>query len=161
MIKIVSFDPALASHFEALNVEWLEKYFNVEPIDRRVLENPQSEVIDHGGDILFALLDDDVVGTCALKHHGAGVFELTKMAVTSRAQGHGLGRKLLDAAIRRFKELVGDRQGKRLYLESHHSLAPALKLYESGGFEHEPRPPGPELYERSDVYMVYRGEPKK
>ena len=148
---IVSFEPGLAPHFERLNVEWLEAYFEVEPVDREVLRDPQRNIIEHGGDVLFARLGDQVVGTCALKHHGDGVFELTKMAVTVDAQGHGIGRRLLLAAIDRYHAL----NGSRLYLESHHKLLPALRLYESAGFEHAPRPDVASVYQRSDVYMVY------
>jgi len=132
-------------------VEWLEKYFRVEPIDREILGDPEGAIIRHGGAILYALHGDEVVGTVALKHQGDQVFELTKMAVTSAHQGRGLGRRLLWAAVRRYTEL----QGKTLYLESHSSLAPALRLYESAGFRHE-TPPRPSDYERADVYMVYR-----
>ena len=73
------------------------------------------------------------------------------MAVTEAYQGHGIGRHLMLAAIARFEEIPGD----FLYLESHSSLAPAIRLYESAGFHHEPRPE-PSEYVRADVYMVYR-----
>jgi GNAT superfamily N-acetyltransferase len=117
-----------------------------------VLSNPDAEIIAHGGFILMARTSGDLVGTVALKHHGDGVFELTKMAVTARNQGQGIGRRLLEAAIDRF----GSVRGKRLYLESHSSLIPALHLYESQGFRHVP-PPRPSDYRRADVYMVYSG----
>jgi putative acetyltransferase len=150
-LQIVDFTASYASAFEALNLEWLEKYFHVEEIDRRILSNPQSEVIDHGGHILFARSNDDTVGTVALKHHGDGSYELTKMAVTAGKQGGGIGRALLVAAIDRF-ESVG---GKMLYLESHSSLNTAVALYLSAGFEHARHPSGSD-YARSDTYMVYR-----
>jgi ribosomal protein S18 acetylase RimI-like enzyme len=152
--EILDFEPALAPAFRALNTEWLERWFAVEPIDARVLGDPQGEIIDHGGAILFARVGELIVGTVALKHHGGGVFELTKMAVTARFQGAGIGRRLLEAALGRFQA----RAGKRLFLESHSSLAPALRLYESQGFRHAPRP-GPSDYQRSDIYMVYDPAP--
>lgn len=152
-VRITSFEPELAGHFERLNVEWLEKFFVVEPIDREVLQSAAA-IIDHGGDILFAWLDDEVVGCCALKHQGDQVFELTKMAVTAAAQGHGIGRKLMTAALARYRELAGT----RLYLESNDSLTAAITLYESVGFRHEPPPGGPSIYERANVYMVYHSD---
>lgn len=42
-----------------------------------------------------------------------------------------------------------------LYLESHSSLAAALSLYESAGFEHAESPASSD-YERADVYMILR-----
>jgi len=151
-VEIVDFSQAHAGAFRDLNVEWLERFFVVEPVDERVLSNPFGEIIAHGGFILVARRSGDLVGTVALKHHGNGVFELTKMAVTARCQGKGIGRLLLAAAIDRF----GSACGKHLYLESHSSLVPALRLYESQGFRHAV-PPRPSEYHRADVYMVYAG----
>ena len=151
-LEIVDFEPGLAADFERLNREWLEALFTVEPIDARVLGDPQRYVIDPGGHILFARAGGVVVGTVALKHEGQGRYELTKMAVTAAAQGLGAGRRLGEAVIDRYRELGGS----SLYLESHSSLAPALALYESLGFRHSPRP-APSEYARSNVYMEYRG----
>ena len=117
-VEIVDFSQEHAGAFRDLNVEWLERFFAIEPVDERVLSNPFGEIIAHGGFILMARRSGDVVGTVALKHHGDGVFELTKMAVTPRSQGQGIGRLLLAAAIDRF----GFACGNRLYLESHSSL---------------------------------------
>lgn len=154
-LEIVGFRPEYAEYFRTLNVEWLDKYYRVEAIDEEVLSNPVDKVLAPGGDILFAVLDGDVVGTVALKHDGDGVYEMTKMAVTDRHQGQGVGRRLLEACVARYEDLGG----RRLYLESQKRLEPALRLYESAGFEHAPRPL-PSAYERADVYMVYSG-PKK
>lgn len=150
-IEIVDFVPELADAFRELNVEWLDKYFRVEPIDDEMLGRPDQVIIAGGGAILFAKQGDTVVGTAALKHHGAGTYELTKMAVTERCQGAGIGRMLVLACIEKYQQIGG----RRLYLESHSSLKPALHLYESVGFEHH-RPPRPSEYRRADVYMVYR-----
>ena len=151
-VEILGFEPSLAPYFRDLNIDWLEKYFHVEPIDHEVLNHPDKYVIAPGGTILFARVGGEVVGTVALKYHGDGVFELTKMAVTPASQGLGIGRRLLTACIQRFQEL----NGQRMYLESHSSLETAIRLYEGFGFEHENRP-SPAAYDRADVYMVYRG----
>lgn len=149
--QIVEYSPSYGDAFARLNREWLERYFRVEPIDEAVLSDPQSKVLADGGVILYAVIGGDAVGTVALKHSGAGVYELTKMAVTAAAQGRGLGRLLMDAAIVRFADI----DGKKLFLESHDSLKPALALYESAGFRHSPRPHDSD-YQRSNVYMEYR-----
>lgn len=149
--RVVDWAPRYGDAFGRLNREWLEKYFRVEPIDEKVLADPQSSILSDGGVILYVLDGDEAVGTVALKHQGDGVFELTKMAVTETCQGRGLGRLLMSAVIDRFEAL----EGASMYLESHSSLGAALSLYESAGFRHEP-PPAPSDYERADVYMVYR-----
>lgn len=150
-VQFESFAPQWADAFAALNFEWLEAHFEVEPHDREVLEDPDTHVIGPGGEILFALLHGEVVGTCALIQTEPSVFELSKMAVTEPCQGLGLGRLLMHRALERFAALGAE----RLFLESHHSLKPAIALYESCGFRHTPRP-APSVYARADVYMVYR-----
>jgi ribosomal protein S18 acetylase RimI-like enzyme len=154
-LQIIDFTPSHADAFLQLNLEWLEKYFWVESIDRTVLSAPQTEIIDKGGFILFAMADEDVVGTVALKSFGAGTFELTKMAVTAARQGKGAGRALLNAAIDRFNAVMGE----KLYLETHSSLTAAIALYESAGFAHS-KPPRPSEYARADTYMVYQPQLK-
>jgi putative acetyltransferase len=150
-IEIIEYSHQYAGAFSALNSEWLEKFFHVEPIDREILGDPQTHILDPGGSILFARQRASIVGTVALKHQGGGRYELTKMAVTERCQSAGIGRRLLAAAIDRFAELGGS----DLYLESHSSLRAALSLYEAAGFAHSV-PPEPSQYERVDVYMEYR-----
>ena len=149
-VQIVEFASPYAADFKRLNLEWLEKYFYVEAIDELVLGNPQAEIIDRGGQILFALHEGEVCGTVALKYCDAGCYELTKMAVTERRQGLGFGRALMFAAISKFEQLAG----KKLYLETHSSLTTAIALYESAGFVHT-APPKASDYARADTYMVY------
>lgn len=149
--EIVEFSSLYANAFAALNREWLEEFFHVEPVDLEVLSDPQSHIIDPGGAILFARQDNEIVATVAVRNHGRGLFELTKMAVTARCQGAGIGRTILLAAIDRFHELGG----RELYLESHSSLKSALHLYEVSGFVHTPRAE-PSEYARADVFMVYK-----
>jgi len=156
-VRIVDFAPHLRGDFARLNLEWLERWFVVEPIDREVLENPEKNILEGGGHVLFALLSDSqgerVVGTVALLHEGAGVYELTKMAVAPDARGHGIGRQLLRAAVGVFTRLGG----RELFLESSSKLLPALRLYESAGFVHRPAPRPGSHYARADVYMVWEG----
>ena len=39
--------------FKSLNLEWLDRYFKVEPIDELVLNNPEREIVDKGGFIFM------------------------------------------------------------------------------------------------------------
>jgi ribosomal protein S18 acetylase RimI-like enzyme/DNA-binding MarR family transcriptional regulator len=151
-VRILPFAPRYAADFKRLNLEWLQKFFRVEPIDEQVLSSPQ-DIIRNGGAIYVARHDRRIVGTCALISEGDGVYELSKMAVTADCQGLGIGRKLLAAGIGAFQA----RRGRRLFLETNSALKPAIKLYESVGFEHAASPHA-STYERADVYMIYRGE---
>ncbi len=145
----------LGPHFKTLNEEWLIKYFVIEPIDEYVLSHPD-KIIAEGGQIIYASVAGQVVGCVALKHHGDGLMELTKMAVTADFQAHGIGAVLMQACLYQFKVL----QGKILYLETHSSLQPAIKLYKRFGFVQRPHPFDSE-YQRSDFYMEYINENQK
>jgi putative acetyltransferase len=154
-LQITGFQPRWRADFARLNLEWLERWFVVEPIDREVLADPQVHILADGGRVLFAILGEGeaarAVGTVALKHEGDGVFELTKMAVEDGHRGAGIGRALMDAALDAFRELGG----RELFLESSRKLGPALALYESVGFRHYPAPRPGTHYARADVYMVW------
>ncbi len=155
-VEIHPFRPEWAPHFDRINTEWLARWFAVEPVDRQMLSNPKELVIDRGGAILFAVLDGEVIGTCALLKESDGVYELSKMAVETGFRGLGAGRKLLDAAIAEYAR----RGGTMLFLESSKRLLPALKLYESAGFAHHPAPRPGSHYQRADVYMIYEPDAK-
>jgi ribosomal protein S18 acetylase RimI-like enzyme len=150
-VEIVSYEPRYSDDFKRLNIEWLERYFRVEPIDVEVLSKPEA-ILAAGGFILMARSAGTIIGTCAVMHAEGTRFELTKMAVTAAWQGQGVGRQLLVAALAAFRA----RGGGDLFLETNSRLAPAIALYESLGFVHAPRPEGPSHYERADVYMDYR-----
>jgi DNA-binding MarR family transcriptional regulator/predicted GNAT family N-acyltransferase len=150
-VEVVAYRAEWARHFERINAEWLERYFAIEAVDRAMLGDPQTHVLDPGGAILFAALDGEVIGTCALLKEAPGVYELSKMAVETGYRGVGAGRKLLEAAVAEFER----RRGRTLFLESNRKLAPALRLYETGGFVHQPAPRPGSHYQRADVYMVY------
>jgi hypothetical protein len=60
-IEIIPFSIELSPVVKALNYEWLEKYFKVEKGDVISLSNPQTEIIDKGGFIYFAKLNNEIV----------------------------------------------------------------------------------------------------
>ena len=65
-LKIVPFKLDYKSDFEYLNRQWIEEYFVMEEEDLKTLQNPESYVMEKGGEIFFAILNDNVVGTAAM-----------------------------------------------------------------------------------------------
>jgi len=151
-VSIVGFDPRFRADFAALNIEWLQRWFVVEPFDREVLNDPERFILAYGGHLLFAVDGEGhAIGTVALMQQREGVYELTKMAVAPDARGLGIGRALMDAALDLYRRL----DGHELFLESSSKLAPALALYESVGFRHHPAPRAGSHYARADVHMIW------
>jgi DNA-binding MarR family transcriptional regulator/GNAT superfamily N-acetyltransferase len=150
-VEIIPFESRYRADFKRLNLEWLHRYFSVEPIDEVVLSDPEALIRD-GGHLFLARLKSRIVGTCALLAEHPGVMELSKMSVTDVCQGLGVGRRLLEAALAKYVGLGC----RRLYLETNSILTPAIRLYESVGFKHGRRPGGPSPYERADVYMTWQ-----
>ncbi len=139
-----------ASAFRTLNEEWITRYFVLEEKDRETLGDPETAILRKGGHILMVYADAEAVGCVALIPMGAGVFELSKMAVSPNMRGRSIGRRLLEHAI----ELARNIGAKSLFLGSSSKLPNALHLYESVGFHHvlpDTLPPNP--YARADVFM--------
>lgn len=148
--QIVEFKPAYQKYFAQLNYEWLDKFFKVEPHDRDLLDEPQKHIIDKGGYICFAELDGEIVGTCGLFKVRKGVYELIKMAVTDKAQGKQVGKKLGMHVL----EVAKQQGAHRVELQSNTRLKPALHLYRKLGFTEVPMDESSQDYERADIMMV-------
>ncbi len=144
-IEILGFTSKHKGSFQKLNYEWLEKYFKVEDLDKKILLNPEEEIILKGGHILFALLGKEIVGTTAVLKRDEKTYEVSKMAVTEKAQGMQVGRKLTEAAI----EWAREKGAKKLVLKTDNRLRAALNLYRSFGFKVTPtKTTAGEKYER-------------
>lgn len=149
-VEIVDFKPEWRAAFKSLNQEWIEKYFRMEAEDERILDNPESEILEPGGHILFARLPEtgELVGTCALIKMDDEHYELAKMAVTETVRGRKIGKRLLEAAIQRARELGAT----YMTLETNSGLTAAITLYKKLGFVQLPfeEKSG---YDRADVFM--------
>lgn len=133
-VRIVGFEEKYAGDFARLNYEWIERYFEVEEHDREMLDAPFEYVIRPGGQILFALAGENVVGTVALLAADDETFELAKMAVSPDFQGRGISNKLMQGCIDHARA-AGK---KRIFLDSNTKLTPAIRLYRKYGFREVP-----------------------
>ncbi len=149
-VEILDFKPKYARHFRDINRGWLEEFFTVEPYDRIVLEDPESEIIAHGGHLLFAKVEGEIVGTCALLKHTESKFELAKMGVLKAYRGRGIGRKLAEAAIAKASQIGAD----TLVLATSQNLEAANALYHSLGFQEVSLDEiGPLPYKRKSIVL--------
>jgi ribosomal protein S18 acetylase RimI-like enzyme len=146
-VRLVDYIPAYQPHFERLNRWWIEKYFTVEPVDVDVLGNPDKHIMAKGGDIIFAAVGENIVGTVALKPIDAVSAEMTKMAVDEAYQGHKIGWKLAEGIL----GLARKKGLEKVILYSNTRLAPAISMYQKLGFREIPVEEG--RYVRSDIKM--------
>ncbi|MBQ4818751.1 GNAT family N-acetyltransferase [Aquimarina sp. MMG016] len=145
---IIPFDPKYAKDFADLNVEWLEKYFVVEPHDVDLLEQCEETIINQGGYIFFAKIDGAIAGTFALIKIEDGVYELGKMAVSPKYQGQKIGQQLMEFCIE-FSKIQG---WTKVVLYSNRILKNAIHIYSKYGFiEIELEKDSP--YQRSNIKM--------
>jgi len=147
-VEIVEYQKQYKKYFKSLNYAWISKYFEVEVMDQRLLTNPD-KIIEQGGAILFAKLDNQIVGTCALIKIDEHTYELAKMAVDEHYRGRQVGKKLGMAVIERSVKLGA----KNLILESNKKLIPALNLYKKLGFVPVCSEHHKSMYQRVNITM--------
>ncbi len=133
--------------FIRLNEEWISKYFKLEEADQALSQNP-GKVIDDGGYIFSLLVDEEVVGVCALFYEGAAVYEIARMAVSPQYHGRGYGDILMKACLNKLNEL----RASRAYIVSNTKLEAAVALYKKHGFETIHLGEHPE-YARANIVM--------
>ncbi len=150
-ISVFEYDPKYQPHFEKLNREWIEKYFVMEPVDVEVVTRPQELIIDHGGNILFASLNEEVVGTVALKRVNDEELELCKMAVSEKARGNHVGLILGEEALKKARGMGARRV--ILYSQRTFNNSIAINLYYRLGFKEISLEKGG--YDRCDIKMLF------
>jgi N-acetylglutamate synthase-like GNAT family acetyltransferase len=148
-LNILDYSPELKEHFKKLNMEWL-KQFKMNTSRQVEVENPDEYIIEKGGFIFFAEMDDSIVGTSALLRESNKLYEIADMAVTPQYQGKHIGKALLQKAIDKAKQLGA----KQVYLISSTLLKTSLELYKALGFREMPYDPEMSIYDGSDVKMV-------
>ena len=146
-VEIIDYSEEYKDAVKTLNVEWLEKYFHVEPGDVVSLSDPKGEILDKDGFIYYARYNGAIVGTASLLKVEEGVYELAKMAVTDGVQGLGVGNALMAHCLAEAKQ----KGIHKLILYSNTSLGSAIHLYRKYGFVEIPLEPG--HYERANIKM--------
>ena len=147
-IHIRPFKRSDASAFKALNIEWLEAFFEVEPYDDLILSNPQTQIIDQGGSIFMILKEEKPIGTFAFISKANGLYEFSKMAITPYERGKGFGNLIMQFTIRYAEQ----HNWKSLILYSSTLLENSISLYNKYGFVEVPI--DPELkYARGNIKM--------
>lgn len=147
IVEIISYQPEYATYFEQYNREWIEENYILEELDIYLLQHPEESILQDGGEIFFARHKGEIIGAVAMKKKSDDAYELSKMAVSSKARGLGAGRMLCEAVIDRAKVLGA----KKVFLYSNTIQSIAIKLYRKLGFVEIPVEAG--VYERANIKM--------
>ena len=151
LLHFIRFETEHSKEFKALNIEWLESFFVVEPYDELVLSNPIDQIITPGGFIFMASLKSEIIGTFAFIKKEEGVYEFSKMAVTPKQRGKGFGNQIVRFVIR-FAE---QHHWEKLILYSSTKLENSIHLYRKYGFIEVPIDPDIK-YARGNIKMEIR-----
>ncbi|MDU1912186.1 GNAT family N-acetyltransferase [Fusobacterium sp.] len=129
-IFVVEFEERHLKGFKKIGYEWLLKYDLLEPVDEEMLNNPKEKIVDKGGFVYIAEIDNECVGTVSLGKLENGDFEVLKLAVSDGYQGKKIGSLLMEMCFEKARE----KGAKKLILYSNHKLKAALHLYKKYGF---------------------------
>lgn len=130
-IQIFNWRPEWSHHFYKLNREWVEHYFKMEPIDEAVLSDPEQHILRDGGQVFFAQYKGKILGTGALMRTGENEFEFTKMAISTKHRGLGMGKMLIKHALDYAYRTL---DATEVWLLTSGKLEAANTLYEQVGF---------------------------
>ena len=147
---IVPYRSEFKEAFKSLNEEWISAYFTMEEADYKALDHAEEYILQNGGAIFVALVNQEAVGVCALikMQNCPFDFELAKMAVSPKFQGNKIGFYLGQTAIDYAKKIGA----QAIYLESNTILASAIHLYRKLGFTEISGYSSP--YQRVDIQMA-------
>ncbi len=134
--------------FKSLNLEWLNKFFKVEPIDELVLNNPKQEIIDKGGFIFMIQKNYHTIGTFAFIKKSAKIYEFSKMAITPDERGNGYGNMAMEFLI----GFAKNKNWSKLILYSNTKLKNSIHLYKKYGFKEIPLEKNL-IYSRGNIKM--------
>jgi len=134
--------------FKSLNLEWLNTYFKVEPIDKLVLNNPEREVIDKGGFIFMIQKNYNTIGTFAFIKKSEKIYEFSKMAITPNERGNGYGNMAMEFLI----QFAKNKKWSKLILYSNTKLKNSIHLYKKYGFKEIPLEKNL-IYSRGNIKM--------
>ena len=126
---VTDFQSQYSNKFYELNKAWIEKSWVLEDSDKKDLLNPK-KIIQTGGQIFFAIIDEEVVGTVAMIKNSTKVYELAKMTVKDIFRGKGIANLLMDRCI----EFAIEQKAVEIFLISNDSLIVARNLYDKYGF---------------------------
>ena len=149
MIEIVGFNKKYSEQFFILNKAWIEESWHLEDSDKKDLLNPD-KIVENGGQVFFALDNQNAIGTVAMIKSSKDRFELAKMTVKDGFRGKGIANILMDECLKFAKQ----NNAREIFLISNDSLLIARNLYDKYGFKEVNL--DSQKYDRGNVKMILK-----
>ncbi|WP_413628231.1 GNAT family N-acetyltransferase [Fructilactobacillus vespulae] len=135
-LKSYNLDIAGTAYFDP-ELDYLNEFYDAKPNRQYFVAVDEANHVYGGAGIAEYDLENHVA-------------ELQKLYLSPAARGQGLSYQLLDKA-RDFAKQAGF---KKLYLETHHNLAPAIHVYEKYGFQEIARPLKAAQHSTMDKFFI-------
>lgn len=146
-MKVIPYDPAYKKDFIAMNRQWIQEMFTLEPADQVVLDHVE-DALAGGGQIFFALSEaGDALACCMVVPREAGEWELEKFAARGMYTGSGAGSACLKACM----DYAWNQGADKLIIVSNRRCAQAVHLYRKFGFAEVPVDREKFPYQRADI----------
>ena len=148
-ICIQEYETKFDKDFFVLNRAWIEESWILEESDKKDLLNPK-KITDNGGQVFFAVEDQNAIGTVAMIKSSDYKFELAKMTVKENYRGKGIANMLMDQCL----DFAKQKNTKEIFLISNDSLTTARNLYDKYGFKEVDLDSS--KYDRGNVKMILK-----
>ncbi len=146
-MKVVPYDKKYKKDFIEMNKQWITEMFVLEEEDLAVLNNID-QAIDEGGQIFFAIDDDEnVLACCMIAPLSNGEWEIEKFCARGMYTGTGAGTACLKACMDYAKE----KQVEKIVIVTNTKCEQAVHLYRKFGFTEVPVDKEKFSYERGNI----------
>ncbi len=146
-MRVVPYDKKYKNEFIKMNLTWVSEMFAVEKEDMAVLNNMEQK-ITQGGQIFFAVDDnDEVLACCMISPLSTGESEIEKFCAKGMYTGTGAGSACLNACI----EYAKEKRVEKVVIVSNRKCTHAVSLYRKNGFVEVPVDKEKFPFERADI----------
>lgn len=146
-MKVVPYHPKYKKDFIEMNKAWISEMFLIEEEDIRELGNIEP-YIENGGQIFFALNDDEeVMACCMIAPREDGDWEIMKFAAKGMYTGTGAGSACFKACV----DYAKKRGIEKIIIVSNRKCVHAVHIYRKFGFTEIPVDKNKFPFDRADI----------
>lgn len=128
-MKIVPYEKKYKEDFIEMNKQWISNMFVIEEEDLLVLNNIEC-AIEAGGQIFFAVEDEEVLACCMIAPLPNGEWEIEKFCAKGMYTGTGAGSACLKACI----DYAREKGVEKIVIVTNTKCEQAIHLYKKFGF---------------------------